>query len=204
MNQAELIRIQAQLKHFDCNATETTVYIKCLELGSSSVQEIAHGLRKNRVTVHSAIEQLIDKGLLVETRKGKRRLIAAEDPEVLYRLLEKKRNELNVMETNLDYVASLLKGISHSGNKPSIKFYEGADGLKKMMEETLESKSDVLVFSYVELLAEATDPIYLENYFKRRAKKRHTHAIDLPTRPFRQKSCQKSGRIRYRSPTLTG
>ncbi len=186
MNSAELSRIQTQLKHFDCNASEAEIYVKCLEMGPSSVQEIARAMRKNRVTVHSSVVQLIDKGLITESRKGKRRLIVAEEPDVLYRLLQKKQSELEVIETNLDYVTKLLyQARSTDTARPTVKFYEGVDGFKKMLEESLDNKSGrVYVFTYVDIFSKVINPDYLENYFVRRAKKKIRTQLIFPPCDF--------------------
>ncbi len=172
LNESDILRIESLLKQFGCNQREAEIYIHSLKVGRSTVQEIARQLKCNRVTAHSAIEQLIKKGLLYETRKGKKRLIVADNPDSLHHLVQKKENELKLIKTNLDYVSQLLSSIqSPDSNRPVVKFYEDVDGFKKMLEETLDSKSGVLVFTYVDLFSKLVGPDYLENYFKRRAAK---------------------------------
>lgn len=186
LNKADQLRIIAQLKYFDCNARESEIYLKFLSAGPSSVQDIARELRQNRVTVHHATEQLIDKGLLFETRKGKRRLIAAETPDVLYRLLQKRENEIELTKLNLDHVVNLLSSIQAGDTSiPAVKLYQGVDGFKKMLEETLQNKTGkVCVFTYVDLFSKLLDPDYLEDYFARRAKKNITTRLIFPPCPF--------------------
>jgi sugar-specific transcriptional regulator TrmB len=165
-------RVKLHLKKFDCTDRETDIYLQSLRLGPSTVQDISKSLRMNRVTVHSAIQQLIHKGLLSETRKGKRRLIIAEEPKALRQVLQKKMNELKQMNNNLDYLVEMLSQVqSTDTSRPTVKFYEGVEGLKTMLEETLESKVEVFLFSFVQLLADAVGPDYLEDYVKRRAEK---------------------------------
>ena len=151
-------------------------------------------MKQNRVTVHSAIEQLIDKGFLYETRKGKRRLIVAESPSALHQLLQKKENDLDLLRSNMDYAAELLSCIQqHDRSMPTVKFYEGVDGFKRMLEDSLTTKKGkVYVFTYVDLFSKLLDPDYLENYFKRRAKKGiHTQLI-FPPCPFANRVDAKS------------
>lgn len=179
---SDLYRITALLKNLECNPRETEIYVKSLTIGSSTVQDLANQLGQNRVTVHSAIQQLIQKGLLYETRRGKKRLIAAEEPEVLYKILQRKENELKTLKLNLDYAVRLLENVQNQDrSKPTVKFYEDTDGFKKMLEETLSAKEEVLVFTYVDLFSKLIDPDYLENYFERRAAKGiHTRLIFPP------------------------
>lgn len=185
LSRSDILLIEAQLKHFSCTTREADIYIHCLTIGPASVQEIARSLKQNRVTVHSAIEQLIEKGLVYETRKKKRRLIVAESPAVLYSILQRKENELHTLKTSLAYVTDLLSTIqSKDSSIPTVQFYEGIDGFKRMLELTLAARGEVLVFTYVELFAKLIGADYLEHYYARRAKRRiHTRLI-FPTCPF--------------------
>ncbi|MFA5828940.1 MAG: helix-turn-helix domain-containing protein [Candidatus Gracilibacteria bacterium] len=182
LNKVDLQRIFQQLKQFGCNQTEASIYVECLELGTTTVMEVSAKLNLNRITCHSAVKELLKKGLLFETLKGKRRLIAAEDPDILKRLLQTKYNELKLMESNLDYITKILNSVKNvSRSVPTVKFYEGVDGFKKMLEETLTAKNGVRVFTYVDIFSKLLEPAYLENYFARRgAKNIYTKLIFPP------------------------
>ncbi len=182
---SEYSRITNQLAHFGCNSREASIYIECLRLGPTSIQDLSRQLKFNRVTVHSAVSQLIGKGFLFETRKGKKRLVVAEAPEVFSRIIQKKQNELMLLRGNLDGVIELLNSVRVAdSSRPAVKFYEGIDGFKGMLEETLTAKGEVLVFTYVDLFSKLLGPDYLEDYFVRRAAKGiHTRLI-FPPCPF--------------------
>lgn len=179
LNKADSARIFSLLEKLGCNVTQAEVYVQSLQIGLASVQQIADALMQNRFTIHSAVQQLMKKGLLYETKKGKRRMIGAEDPDVLYHLIELKQSELQSLKTSLDYGANLLRSLQPiHPHRPTVRFYDGTDGLKKMMEETLNSRNDILVFSNVDLLAKLCGADYLENYYKRRAARGiHTQLI---------------------------
>jgi sugar-specific transcriptional regulator TrmB len=184
LNSTQKSRILSQLNQFGCSDIEAEIYIQSLQIGPSTVQEVSQKLRKNRVTVHSAMEQLVVKGFLFESRRGKKRLLVAEEPAALFRILQKKKNDLELMESNLDHVVKLLNSVQVADRgQPSVRMYEGVDGFKKMLEESLTAKGEVLVFTYVDIFSKLLDPDYLENYFKRRAKKGiHTRLIFPPCR----------------------
>ena len=174
--------IIAQLKHFNCSENEVNLYMSSLSLGPETIQKLAKVIGRNRTTVYSEVEQLLKKGLLFETRKNKKRYIGAENPSVLYSLLQQRENELSVLKNNISYAVDLLNTIRPaSAGVPIVKLYEGVDGFKKMLEETLSAKSEILVFTYVKLFSELLDPDYLEKYFKRRSEKDiHTRLIFPP------------------------
>lgn len=164
--------IFAQLKRFNCSQNEAELYVYSLSIGPETIQKIAKGIGRNRTTVYSEIEQLLKKGLFYETRKQKKRYVAAENPNVLYSLLQQRENELATLKNNIGYAVELLNTIKpNNAGVPTVKFYEGVDGFKKMLEETLTAKGEVLVFTYVKLFSELLDPEYLERYFKRRSAK---------------------------------
>jgi HTH-type transcriptional regulator, sugar sensing transcriptional regulator len=175
-------RIISLLKQFGCKQREAEIYIQSLMMGPSSVQEIARKLKFNRVTAHSAIQQLIEKGFLYESRKGKKRLVVAEDPSFMNKLLQKNENEITLMKSNLEYITGVLDSMqARDRSVPSVKLYEDVEGFKKMLEESLDAKSEILVFTYVDLFSKLLDPDYLEDYFDRRAKKGiHTRLIFPP------------------------
>ncbi len=187
LTRSDILLIEAQLKQFGCTPRAADIYMHCLKIGPASVQEISRGLKQNRVTVHSAVEQLIDKGLVYETRKRKKRLIVAEKPAVLYSILQRKENDLQALRHNLGYVTELLASIQSTDRSvPTVQFYEGVDGFKRMLEQTLTAKDEVLVFTYVELFSKLIGVEYLEHYYVRRAQKKiHTRLI-FPTCPFAQ------------------
>ncbi|QQR83680.1 HTH domain-containing protein [Candidatus Peregrinibacteria bacterium] len=194
LNKTDRTRIINQLIPFGCNTSETEIYIQSLQMGPASVQDIARKLKRNRVTVHSAIEQLIEKGLLFETRQGRKRLIVAEEPSILFRLLQKKKNELKLMEANLNYVTQILETVqAEDKGRPTIKLYEGLDGFKKMLEESLDNKSNkVYVFTYVDTFSKLIGADYLEDYFGRRAQKNITTQLIFPPCSFAKKVNQKA------------
>lgn len=185
MNERDFLNVTKQLMQFGCNEREARIYLESLQLGSATVQQLAKRLGFNRVTVHSAVEQLLEKGFLFETRKGKKRLIVAERSEVIHRILQQRENELAVMKQSVMELTQTLGIIQGSDPSiPSVKMYEEVDGFKKMLEETLEAKGEVLVFTYVDLFSKLINPDYLENYFQRRAAKGiHTRLI-FPPCPF--------------------
>ena len=74
------------------NLTEKEIasYLALLELGALSIQDISRNTGINRVTTYSAIEELRQKGLVSESRKGKKKLFVAENPESLENILQEK------------------------------------------------------------------------------------------------------------------
>lgn len=193
LNSAEQHRIIEQLRFFGCSDREAEIYMQLLQTGACSIQELAGRMKQNRVTIHSAIQQMIAKGLVFETRKKKRRLIVAEEPISLLRLFQRRENELQTIRPNLEHTIKLLNSLQNVGQSvPTVKLYEGTDGFKLMLEETLTARGELIVFSYVDLFSKLVGPDYLVRYFVRRATKNiHTRLL-FPPCDFAERVNQKS------------
>ncbi len=170
---------------FGCTAREAKIYLHALSVGPATIQQYARNLRENRVTIHSAVEKLIEKGFIYESRRGKQRILAAADPKIFQRLTQEKRNALDLLEPDITHVTEWLQSIKKiDQSTPSIKFYEGVDGLKHMLEESLSSKNEILVFTFVDLFSKLLTPGYLKNYYARRAKLHIPSRLIFPSGEF--------------------
>lgn len=178
-------QIKSLLQRLDCTAIESDIYLLLLSQSAQTIKKIADSLGKNRVTIHSAAEKLLESGLLYETRIGKKRIIGAEDPQALLTLLGRKKAEILVMEKDIQNAFPLFAEILNRRKKaPTVKFYAGVDGIKKMFEETLQSHTPVFVYSYAQRLAETVGDEYLNAYFQRRAAKNIPSKLLLQRGPF--------------------
>ena len=122
------------LRLFNCTDLEAEIYLESYQSGPASVQELARKLECNRVTVHSAIEQLINQGFLFETKKGKKRLIVAESPTNFERLVEARKKELFDLEQGFQRLNDVLSAVMPpDGHLPAIEFYEDSSGFKRLL-----------------------------------------------------------------------
>ena len=96
-----------------------------------------------------------------------------------------KVNELDVQRQSVAELIEQLGTIQRSDTAvPTVKLYEGTDGFKRMLEETLTAKGEVLVFTYVTLFSRLVGVPYLENYFQRRAAKGINTRLIFPPSTF--------------------
>ena len=81
---------------------------------------------------------MLKRGLITQTLKGKRTLYAAEDPKKLVSLLREKEKEIMSVLPELRSIYNLQTA------KPKIRFYEGKEGLIKVLKESIECQSKEL------------------------------------------------------------
>lgn len=173
ISNSDQLRIVAFLKRFGCNRSESLTYIEVLTSGTTSIQELARKLKQNRVSVYYSVAQLVGKGFLFEIRKGKKRFIAAESPDVLLRIIGQRYKELEALEIDVGYISKLLNAIPVIKQEVTVvKLYEEIDGFKKMLEESLQAKGEIITFSNTPIFVELLGEEYYDNYFAKKAAKR--------------------------------
>lgn len=167
---ADQLRIIAFLKRFGCNRVESLTYLAAVTLGTVSIQDLANTLKRNRISVHYSVQQLIEKGFLFEIRKGKKRFIVAEHPDVMLKIIRQRHTELKSLETDVEYISALINTIPLVKHEITVvKLYEETEGFKKMLEESLQAEKEILIFSNTPIFLNMIEEEYYEAYFAKQA-----------------------------------
>lgn len=136
---------QKQLKRLGLTVTQSNVLDFLFEQGERKASHIAKAIHQPRGAIYKALEELINQGLVEKIDKDKRiSTFRALHPRNLEKLIEQKEHLLRQEKT---LFAELLPGIISSYNltinRPGVKFYEGEAGFKKILYDTLSSKTDI-------------------------------------------------------------
>lgn len=160
-----------KLSLFGLSDKQAKVYTALLELGSSIVTEVAHKAGTNRSTTYVVLEELVAKGLVSISDEKAKRQYTAEPPERLIQLLEEQAKNaakaVNLARQILPELKSLYTGV---GIKPRVSFYEGAEGLISVYEDTLTSSETIRAYASIENMHLALGD-YFPAYYQRRAGK---------------------------------
>jgi len=167
------------LEKIGLSEKEAKVYLAALELGQAPVQDISKKSGVNRATTYVILESLMKKGIITTTEQGKKRLFVAEAPQTLKHVIDEQKEELKKREGQLKEMMTKLESVYNlHPNKPVVRFYEGKEGLKTILEERLIDKpKEVRVFFPGELVDLFT-PEEKEDYRKKR-KKHNTHYVGI-------------------------
>jgi sugar-specific transcriptional regulator TrmB len=140
------------------------VYLAALELGSSSVIDIAKKAGIKRTTCYDILLDLKNEGLIFETTKGKKRLFVGENPEKIQRDLKNKERLFSEILPQLQSIHNVR------ASKPKIRFYEGKEGLKEVYADTLKYKNQELLgfasYDVINLLGHEWANSYLKGRIK--------------------------------------
>lgn len=118
------------LEQLGIEEKQAKVYLACLELGTATIQDLAQKSGIKRTSIYNFLEEIKDKGLVSETKKGNKVFLIAEDPNNLKNKLE---NNLKKIE---EVMPDLMGIFNLPGSKPKMRYYEGLDGIKKVYIDT--------------------------------------------------------------------
>ncbi len=130
--------MQNILKEAGFSEKEARVYLALMEMGPSSVTQVARKADINRTTGYDILEGLVSKKLVRSAEKKGKMIYVAENPENIQKLLEEESKRLNLMSDKIGQIMPELKSMyTEIEKKPIVKFYEGLDGLKALYEDSL-------------------------------------------------------------------
>jgi len=145
------------LKNIGFEDKEADIYLALLELGESSVTELAKWTNIKRPTAYVVLESLLRKGFVHKVISEKKIHYIAQSP---------KRLE-SVAAVNLSQIKAILPDLeildfANRGDKPRILMFEGKDKLDTAYEDLFPYKGELL---YMGNLPAAKD-IFIESYKK--------------------------------------
>lgn len=121
------------------------IYISLLELGPSTVLELAARAAVNRPTAYLHLEALKERGLVSTITKGKRKLFVAESPHELETMIARESKEVEIKKDELTkLLPDLFAMYDLRDDKPVVHYFEGKDGLENMQKHFLRCKSGLI------------------------------------------------------------
>jgi sugar-specific transcriptional regulator TrmB len=119
-----------------------------LSVDALKAKEIVSALKKPRGVIYKGLDELFALGLVEKLEKpGTVARFRAEHPSKLEAMFEAK--EKTAQRERQNFLANLPELTSHynlSHHKPGMHFYEGEAGLRQTLDDTLRSKTEILLF----------------------------------------------------------
>ncbi|MDE1970713.1 MAG: hypothetical protein KGI50_04040 [Patescibacteria group bacterium] len=121
------------IKKLGLTTKAARIYLAALELGEASVQQLAQKSKLKRTTLYYILDELIDAGILIPTRTGKKLYYVAEKPSTLL-----KNTKENI--AHFEHSLSLLEERgAYMSNRPRTYFLYGTAGFKQVWDMILDS-----------------------------------------------------------------
>ena len=164
--------LAAIFEELDLNPIESRALLANLEIGPAVASDIAQKAGLNRVTGYEALKRLSKKGLVrVMAKKNHpvKYFIPADISDIEQKLERKKMS----LEMSLENLSTLKPELSplfvFSQQKPQVLFYEGIDGIKEAIYDTIRQKpQELLAFSNSENFNDVYGLDFLEEYWAKR------------------------------------
>jgi sugar-specific transcriptional regulator TrmB len=123
------------------NETEARFYLAALELGQAPVRDIAAKAGISRTNAYDVFARLLEHGLVAEAGAGPKKtmLVVAEPPDHLVELLDARRRRLDALLPELRSLHNRASG------KPRVRFYQGLEGIKLVLDDTLAARDKKLL-----------------------------------------------------------
>ena len=143
--------------------TEATIYLTLVEYGQTYASLLAKKLKMKRGTVYSSLNLLRNKGFVGICKRNNIFTYGAVDPEVLLEIQERK---IRQDKYNVEHLAKVLSGLSVKSESkfstPKVHFFNGEEGVKSLLADTLCAKEIIFRYSSFHLLQDEQFLKYLE------------------------------------------
>ena len=141
--------LEKKIVNSGLNEKEAKVYLASLSLGQSSVQEVAKESGVNRATTYVAIELLTKLGLMSSFYQAKKQFFIAADPDKLIEVLDKEKERIEEKKEELKKIIPELQSMNNKiKDKPVVKYYEGKEGIKTMVDEVIKTSNKEVYMAY--------------------------------------------------------
>ncbi|MEK7460666.1 MAG: helix-turn-helix domain-containing protein, partial [Patescibacteria group bacterium] len=132
--------LEKTLEKLGLSEKEARVYLALLGIGQATVQQIAKKAGVVRPTTYVILETLSKKGLATTVEKNGKVYFAAESPEQLQQFLKQQEQEISTKVEELKRAMPELVSIfALSGDRPTMRFYEGKDGVAASDDDAYRS-----------------------------------------------------------------
>jgi sugar-specific transcriptional regulator TrmB len=172
-NYSQDMQTLQQLVDSGLDPSEAKVYLALLELGPSTVSEITRKAAITRTLGYHVIQKLSWHGLVDKTSgEGKRARYSAEHPRRFVQFVEGKRASWDKKAQNAEQLLPELVSVFKHAEKPTVRYQDGPEGIMALFQETLETQTDILVISDVEVWSSSLYTTWGMAYIRERMRRK--------------------------------
>ncbi len=169
------MQIEQLLRQLELGSKESKVYLQLIQTaGPQPASSIARKLSMNRTTVYKVLLKLSKIGLVGKTMNHGIQCFMAEDPDKqIQLLLEKRRKNLDRIEKKLKDILPEIQGMIKSDTliMPTVKYYEGVEGVKHVYKDSLKEGEIIYAFENVAHMIHEIKEYIFKDYIPKRAEK---------------------------------
>lgn len=126
------------LKQLGLSDKQSRVYLGLLQLGPSSVRELAEYVGINRGTVYDSLDWLREQELVEFYNKEKKKHFVANDPDKIKSIVSRKEQELDRLSKQVDDLIPELRALVDQGARPVAKYFHKEE-ISKILQDVLDT-----------------------------------------------------------------
>lgn len=129
-----------QLGSFGLSRIEAAIYLHLVRTRPKTILEISRALDLPRTSVYDNSEKLIEKGLIEKIVKFKSQQLRAYPPDILQTQIDQQKAKIENLQNTLGSLQAQLALITTGFSKTEVRYYNGAQGFRQMIWNTLRAK----------------------------------------------------------------
>lgn len=154
------------------SSKEIQLYDFILGRPGMTAAELAKASGEKRTNVYALLDSLSQKGIILSEDNAPVKQFRAAEPSALRQLIDRQKDELRQADIALQNVLPRIKSqYSLSNNKPGVIHMGGMDGLLRLLDDMILSKTEVL------LIASDLADVEVLRGFKDRLVERHARGV---------------------------
>jgi len=147
---------------------EAIIYQYLLENGECIAGKIIKNTPLKRGVVYNILKSLTEKELVSQVVKNKILHFRLEHPLKLQDYIKKRNKEISQIQKGLeDILPALASQYMLVHHRPVVHYFEGLEGIQKVLEDSLTSKTEILSYADIEAINKYASKIN-EEYAKKR------------------------------------
>jgi len=175
--------IQETLISAGLEPSTAQIYVILAENGELPVSEIIQKSQLSRAGAYDALNILMAQEFIEYRKEGRNVFYKAKHPDKLFGLIEEKKRETALFEQEMnESIRSLVGSFNLANNKPGVRFFEGEEGIKEALFDSLHSTEPILTFMDMHSMEAVIGKIN-EEYVQERTKKNISKKIIITTSP---------------------
>lgn len=127
------------LKKLGFSEKSAKIYLALLQLGPSSVRNLAEFCSLNRGTTYDSLKWLQERGVVNYYKKDSKQHFVAENPEKLHRMIQDQQDELTRVDQVLERSLPELQALYNKGGERPVARYYSRKEIPQILEDVLES-----------------------------------------------------------------
>ena len=161
-----IMNLNKILQHIGLSDKEAKIYLTLLEFKEALPSTISRRSGVKRPTTYVVLDQLQKQGLVSHVKKGKLEYFQPVNP---HSLLEREYGKYHALEEALP---ELLQMHQKYAVTPQMQVFEGKEGLIRIMEDTLTTKTDLLCWADVTIAVATCLDDYYPEYIRKKVERK--------------------------------